>query len=219
MTLKFLYIADPMCSWCYGFSLELQRFLADMPDAELDIVLGGLRAYNTQKMDADQRDMILSHWEKVQQVSGLPFDMTGLNKPDFIYDTEPACRAVVAAKMLTQDMPTTINFAVFQAIQHAFYAEGKDITKEAVLAEIAVKALNEYEQSEIFDHESFLETLCSAECKDETRQHFQQIQQWGVRGFPVLLLVREDGLHMLSSGYVKAESLIENLKEVSKSFS
>ena len=219
MTLKFLYIADPMCSWCYGFSLELQRFLADMPGAELDIVLGGLRAYNTQKMDADQRDMILSHWEKVQQVSGLPFDMTGLNKPDFIYDTEPACRAVVAAKMLTQDMPTTINFAVFQAIQHAFYAEGKDITKEAVLAEIAVKALNEYEQSEISDQESFLETLCSAECKDETRQHFQQIQQWGVRGFPVLLLVREDGLHMLSSGYVKAEILIENLKEVSKSFS
>lgn len=186
-----------------------------MSDAELDIVLGGLRAYNTQKMDADQRDMILSHWEKVQQVSGLPFDMTGLNKPDFIYDTEPACRAVVAAKMLTQDMPTTINFAVFQAIQHAFYAEGKDITKEAVLAEIAVKALNEYEQSEIFDHESFLETLCSAECKDETRQHFQQIQQWGVRGFPVLLLVREDGLHMLSSGYVKAEILIKNLKEIS----
>ena len=215
MTSKFLYIADPMCSWCYGFSLELQRFLADMSDAELDIVLGGLRAYNTQKMDADQRDMILSHWEKVQQVSGLPFDMTGLNKPDFIYDTEPACRAVVAAKMLTQDMPTTINFAVFQAIQHAFYAEGKDITKEAVLAEIAVKALNEYEQSEISDQESFLETLCSAECKDETRQHFQQIQQWGVRGFPVLLLVREDGLHMLSSGYVKAEILIENLREIS----
>lgn len=215
MTLKFLYIADPMCSWCYGFSLELQRFLADMSGAELDIVLGGLRAYNTQKMDADQRDMILSHWEKVQQVSGLPFDMTGLNKPDFIYDTEPACRAVVAAKMLTQDMPTTINFAVFQAIQHAFYAEGKDITKEAVLAEIAVKALNEYEQSEISDQESFLETLCSAECKDETRQHFQQIQQWGVRGFPVLLLVREDGLHMLSSGYVKAEILIKNLKEIS----
>ncbi|GGX15355.1 DsbA family protein [Undibacterium macrobrachii] len=219
MTNKFLYIADPMCSWCYGFSLELQTFLADMPDAELDIVLGGLRAYNTQKMDADQRHMILSHWEKVQQVSGLPFDMTGLNKPNFIYDTEPACRAVVAAKMLTQDMPTKINFAVFQAIQHAFYAEGKDITQEAVLAEIAVEALNRFEQAEIFDYDSFLETLSSAECKDETRLHFQQIQQWGVRGFPVLLLVREDGLHMLSSGYAKAEVIARNFKEVLQGFS
>lgn len=215
MTNKFLYIADPMCSWCYGFSQELQKFLAEIPDAELDIVLGGLRAYNTQIMDPDQRDMILSHWEKVQQVSGLPFDMTGLSKPGFIYDTEPACRAVVTAKILTEDMPTKINFAVFQAIQDAFYAEAKDVTNEKVLAEVAVQALNAYENSDVFDVASFLETLQSPESKDETRQHFQQIQRWGVRGFPVLLLVKEDGLHMLSSGYTSAQDLFNAFHEAS----
>lgn len=215
MTNKFLYIADPMCSWCYGFSQELQKFLAEIPDAELDIVLGGLRAYNTQIMDPDQRDMILSHWEKVQQVSGLPFDMTGLSKPGFIYDTEPACRAVVTAKILTEDMPTKINFAVFQAIQDAFYAEAKDVTNEEVLAEVAVQALNAYENSDVFDVASFLETLQSPESKDETRQHFQQIQRWGVRGFPVLLLVKEDGLHMLSSGYTSAQDLFNAFHEAS----
>lgn len=215
MTNKFLYIADPMCSWCYGFSQELQKFLAEIPDAELDIVLGGLRAYNTQIMDPDQRDMILSHWEKVQQVSGLPFDMTGLSKPGFIYDTEPACRAVVTAKILTEDMPTKINFAVFQAIQDAFYVEAKDVTNEKVLAEVAVQALNAYENSDVFDVASFLETLQSPESKDETRQHFQQIQRWGVRGFPVLLLVKEDGLHMLSSGYTSAQDLFNAFHEAS----
>lgn len=207
MSNKFLYIADPMCSWCYGFSHELQKFLVEIPDAELDIVLGGLRAYNKQTMDADQREMILSHWEKVRQVSGLPFDMTGLDKPDFIYDTEPACRAVVTAKILTEDMPTKINFAVFQTIQHAFYAEAKDVTDELVLAEVAVQALNAYENSDVFDVASFLETLHSAESKEETRQHFEQVQRWGVRGFPMLLLVREDGLHTLSSGYSKSDEI------------
>lgn len=218
MSNKFLYIADPMCSWCYGFSHELKQFLADIPGAELDIVLGGLRAYNKQIMDADQRTMILSHWEKVRQISGLPFDMTGLDKPAFIYDTEPACRAVVTAKMLTDGMPTRINFAVFQAIQQAFYADARDVTDEVVLADVAVKALNTYENSEVFDVESFLETLRSAESKDETRQHFQQIQRWGVRGFPMLLLVKEDGLHTLSSGFskrdelkVQYQTLLENL--------
>lgn len=213
MTNKFLYIADPMCSWCYGFSHELQMFLAEIPDAELDIVLGGLRAYNTQVMDHDQRDMILAHWEKVQQASGLPFDMTGLDKTDFIYNTEPACRAVVTAKILTEDMPTKINFAVFQAIQHAFYAEAKDVTNEFVLAEVAVQALNAYENSDAFDVASFLESLRSAESKDETRQHFEQIQRWGVRGFPMLLLVKEDGLHTLSSGYTKAQDLLDSFHE------
>ena len=28
--------------------------------------------------------------QAAQDVSGLPFDMTGLNKEGFIYDTEPA---------------------------------------------------------------------------------------------------------------------------------
>ncbi|MFZ6818245.1 DsbA family protein [Undibacterium sp. Ji22W] len=216
MTNKFLYIADPMCSWCYGFSHELQKFLAEIPDVELDIVLGGLRAYNTQRMDADQREMILSHWEKVRQASGLPFDMTGLDKPDFIYDTEPACRAVVTAKILTEDLPTKINFAVFQAIQQAFYAEAKDVTNEMVLAEVAVQALNAYENSDVFDVVSFLETLRSAESKDETRQHFEQVQRWGVRGFPMLLLVKEDGLHTLSSGYTKVQELTDSFRDVLK---
>ena len=81
---KFLYIADPMCSWCYGFSLELQKLIDSRPDSELDIVLGGLRAYNKEVMDDDTRQMILSHWQRVQDVSGLPFDMTGLNKDGFI---------------------------------------------------------------------------------------------------------------------------------------
>ncbi|MBC3873272.1 DsbA family protein [Undibacterium flavidum] len=213
MSNKFLYIADPMCSWCYGFSHELKQFLADIPDAELDIVLGGLRAYNKQTMDADQRTMILSHWEKVRQVSGLPFDMTGLDKPAFIYDTEPACRAVVTAKILTEDMPTKINFAVFEAIQHAFYAEAKDVTNEQVLAEVAVQALNAYDNSEAFDVASFQESLSSADSKEETRQHFEQIQRWGVRGFPMLLLVKEDGLHTLSSGYAKAQDLRDSFHE------
>jgi putative protein-disulfide isomerase len=205
-----------MCSWCYGFSHELKQFLADIPGAELDIVLGGLRAYNKQIMDADQRTMILSHWEKVRQISGLPFDMTGLDKPAFIYDTEPACRAVVTAKILTEDMPTKINFAVFDAIQHAFYAEAKDVTKEQVLAEVAVQALNAYDNSEAFDVASFLESLSSVESKEETRQHFEQIQRWGVRGFPMLLLVKEDGLYTLSSGYAKAQDLLDSFHEVLK---
>lgn len=204
---QFLYIADPMCSWCYGFSAELRRFLGDIPNAKLDIVLGGLRAYNKQVMDDDQREMILSHWEKVAQVSGLPFDMTGLNKPQFIYDTEPACRAVVAAKVLAEDMPGLAILDVFQAIQHAFYAQAKDVTKEEVLAEIASQALNDFDGSDAFDAASFLETQTSPSVRDETRQHFEQIQRWGIRGYPVLLLVKDDGLHMLTSGYTKAEEL------------
>ncbi len=213
MSNKFLYIADPMCSWCYGFSLELSKLLESLPGAQVDIVLGGLRAYNKEVMDDDTRQMILSHWQKVADVSGLPFDMTALNKSPFVYDTEPACRAVVTAKLLLDESDGNEVFSVFRAIQHAFYAEAKDVTQDEVLAEICVSALNQIE-SNAYDVESYLETLQSPSTKDETRQHFEQIQRWGIRGFPVLCVVKVDGLHMIASGYTKLENLQQALAEL-----
>lgn len=210
---KFLYIADPMCSWCYGFSLELSKLLETIPGAELDIVLGGLRAYNTDTLDEDTRQLILSHWKKVADVSGLPFDMTALNKPGFIFNTEPACRAVVTAKLLADEGDSGELLQLFRAIQHAFYAEAKDVTDELVLAEVCVQALNQG-GSTAYDVESYLETLQSPSSHDETRQHFEQIQRWGIRGFPVLCLVKEDGLHMIASGYAKLESLQQALQDL-----
>jgi len=204
---KFVYIGDPMCSWCYGFGPEIQRFLLTQPEAELDIVVGGLRAYNRQVMDEGQRDMILTHWKKVAQISGLPFDMAGLDRQGFVYDTEPVCRAVVTAKILAEDMPSMAILEVFLALQRAFYAEACDVTDEAVLAQVASEALNAFDGTDSFDVASFYETLTSPPSRDETRQHFEQVQRWGVRGYPVLLAVKEDGLHMLSSGYANAETL------------
>lgn len=211
---KFLYIADPMCSWCYAFSLELQKLLDRVPNAELDIVLGGLRAYNTEVMDDDTRQMILSHWQRVQEVSGLPFDMNGLNKPGFIFDTEPACRAVVAVKLLADELDAKQSLNVFRAVQHAFYAQGLDVTKDQVLAQVCVEALNQGQGNGAFDVASFLETLQAPSTREETRLHFEQIQRWGIRGFPVLCLVKENGLHMIASGYAQLEQVEANLMEL-----
>jgi putative protein-disulfide isomerase len=208
MTTHLLYIADPMCSWCYGFGPELRAFLKTLPEARLDIVLGGLRAYNTQAMDQDVCTMILGHWQKVAQVSGLPFAQESLLKPGFVYDTEPACRAVVAARTLAEDMPPTLILDVFTAIQDAFYAKSIDVTQVNELAKVAVGAMNDFDGTESFDVESFLETLTSPMTINETRQDFEQIQRWGVRGYPVLLLAKPEGLHMLSSGYTKVDQLI-----------
>lgn len=209
---KFLYIADPMCSWCYGFGPELTKFLKAIPNSQIDILVGGLRAYNTQELDDENRQMILGHWDKVQEVSGLSFDKSALSKSHFIYDTEPSCRAVVAAKLLAEDMPGEVILHVFHALQNAFYAKAQDITKLDVLAKVAVAALNDFSGDDIFDVTSFLETLMSPSTIEETRLHFQQIQQWGVRGYPVLLLVKPEGLLMLTSGYTKSEQLVRELK-------
>ncbi len=211
---QLIYVADPMCSWCYGFGPELNRFLDTLPDAGIDIVVGGLRAYNTEIMTEEKKAMILGHWKHVEQASGLPFTRDGMAQEGFIYDTEPACRAVVAARTLADDLPPRAILAVFHAIQHAFYAEGKDVTDLHLLAQIATEALNQAAQMISFDVESFYETLTSAMTMSETRADFEQVQRWGVNGFPALLLVRPDGLHMLASGYTKTEQLIAAITQL-----
>ena len=209
-----IYIADPMCSWCYGFGPELQGLLNTLPDAELDIVVGGLRAFNTETMDAEKRTMILGHWKHVEEASGLPFTRNGMSQAGFIYDTEPACRTVVAARTLADDLPSGAILDVFHAIQHAFYAQGKDVTNLHLLAEIAVAALNKTSGADSFDAESFYETLTAPMTMAEARQDFAQTQRWGINGFPALLLEQENSLHMIANGYTKTANLVAAMKAV-----
>jgi putative protein-disulfide isomerase len=209
-----IYIADPMCSWCYGFGPELQGLLKTLPDARLDIVVGGLRAFNTEIMDAEKRNMILGHWKHVEEASGLPFTLNGMSQAGFVYDTEPACRTVVAARTLADDLPSGAILDVFHAIQHAFYAEGKDVTDLHLLAEIAVTTLNKVTGGDSFDVESFYETLTAPMTMAEARQDFAQTQRWGINGFPALLLAQDDSLHMIANGYTKTANLIAALNAV-----
>lgn len=205
---KLIYIADPMCSWCYGFGPELTSLLEGLPDMPLELIVGGLRAYNTEVMDDALKSTLLSHWEKVSKASGLSFTAEALTKSDFIYDTEPACRAVVATGLLAPQAALD----VFHAIQHGFYAEGKDTTLGKVLAEIAVATLRD-NQTDI-DEKIFLATWDTDEARRVTKEDFAQTQRWGVQGFPTLVLEHDGALHLVTSGFVKADVLVQRMQEI-----
>ena len=217
-----IYIADPMCSWCYGFGPQLNALLDALPGAQLDIVTGGLRAYNTEVMDAAKKATILTHWKHVEQASGLPFSTAGIARPGFVYDTEPACRTVVAARILGDDLPARSILDVFHAIQHAFYAEGRDVTSLQVLAEVGAAALTDARDRaglieppiSTIDSTAFLDTLRAASTISETRQDFAQAQRWGIQGYPALVLEHDATLHLICSGYTKTAVLLERIAAI-----
>ena len=65
---KIIYVGDPMCSWCWGFSNEfkkLLKFTADEFDGE--ILMGGLRPGTAEPMDQDMKDFIRHHWDEVSK--------------------------------------------------------------------------------------------------------------------------------------------------------
>jgi len=198
------YFADPLCSWCYGFGPELAKLLAARPDIGASLVMGGLRPFNRERMTPAFRSMLREHWSHVATASGLPFSQAIIDRDDFVYDTEPACRAVVTARHLfpAQALP------MLKSIQSAFYRDGRDATQAAVLADIAAE--NGY------DRATFLVSLDSDAMRSATRADFAATQSLGVSGFPTLAASRGEELYLVTSGYVTHDVLEYRLAEIER---
>jgi putative protein-disulfide isomerase len=62
------------------------------------LMMGGLRPGTTKPLDEVGRRTIREHWEHVHEASGQPFDFRFFERERFVYDTEPASRAVVVVR-------------------------------------------------------------------------------------------------------------------------
>lgn len=201
--MRLIYVGDPMCSWCYGFGKELSEVLDSEPDLPLHIVVGGLRAGGTEVLDEAGKRFRLSHWARVEAASGLPFNRDALMaREGFVYDTEPICRAVVAARMVAPDAP---QLDIFRALQHAFYVDGLDTTDAATLARVAADALTA--AGHPTDAHTVLQAYQSAKAIEAAQEDFRTSRRWGIASFPALLMEAGGELHLVSPGYASADEL------------
>lgn len=203
-----LYIADPMCPWCYGFGPELAALATGLPEIPLEVIAGGLRVHQTEAPDAILRAALQDDWRKVEAATGLPFSHALLAQESFNYDTEPACRAVVVARQIAPDAA----FAVLFALQQAFFAEGRDITDGQTLAAIAAATL--LEAGHPVTAEDFLSRWQSDASIAAVHDDFTQVSRWGITGFPTLVLARGPQLDLVTSGFLAMPALVEKLQAI-----
>ena len=194
------YFADPMCSWCWGFSPVITRIKEVFGDRiEISLNLGGLRPGTVEPMSPELRDEILHHWHEVHRLTGQPFLFDTALPQGFIYDTEPASRAVLTFGQLQPND----TLAYFSAIQSAFYTQGLDVTQEEVLVEIASQFP--------INRQAFKTLFASDELQTLTQEHFLRSQQVGIHGFPSLVLQLGNKLEILSRGYRPWEDIAARL--------
>lgn len=203
------YVGDPMCSWCWGISPvlgEVETFCASN-DIGFSITVGGLRAGGGDPWNERFKAFLRAEWQRIAKVTGQPFGFTLLDAPVFDYDTEPACRAVVAFQLLQarrdRDTPTALAF--FSAVQRKFYVEGQD-PKPADFYQDICTSLG-------VDFEAFHTVFESADARHAVQQAFARCRQWGVRSFPTLLLERDREIVPLAVGFVTAEQVLGRLHE------
>ena len=196
MASRLLYVMDPMCSWCWGFApvveaLAEQAAAAGVP---LQIVTGGLRR-DQVAINAAARVRYLGYWQAVNASTGQLFDFERGLPEGLVYDTEPACRALVTARQLDAASAWTL----LKLVQQAFYTEGADVTQASVLVQLAEQAgIPRIEFAEAFDSQAMQEA---------TAADFTWVQDLGIAGFPTLLAERDGQLALLTNGYQPLEVL------------
>ncbi|WP_409260793.1 DsbA family protein [Pseudomonas putida] len=196
MTARLIYVMDPMCSWCWGFAPVAAALIAQAAEAGVStrLVPGGLRTGGSA-LDSSTRKYILEHWQAVAEATGQPFRFEGAMPDGFVYDTEPACRALVTARELDAERV----WPLLALIQRSFYEQGVDVTRAPQLVELAEQAG--------FNRELFAQRFASHDIRVATSADISWVQDLGIAGFPTLLAERNGQLALLTNGYQPLDSL------------
>ncbi len=201
--IQIVYVADPMCSWCYGFGPTINT-LAKQFEGRMKVwpLMGGLRAGNTEPMSEGDKTYIREAWGNVTTASGKPFNYDFFERDGFIYDTEPVCRAVVTMRYMHEDK--ALDFMHF--LSKAFYADGRDTTNTDELIALA----GEFG----VDKERFARGIRLPDLATATKHDFETARALGVRGFPALLAGNDDmGFTLMHNGFTALENISQQFED------
>jgi putative protein-disulfide isomerase len=188
---------------CWGFSPIIETLRKSSGDVlPIRLVMGGLRPGTTEPMSEEARRSLVGHWKEIAALTGQPFSDDLIADDGFTYDTDPAARAIVLARRKSNE----IALDYLAKAQAAFYAEGRDITKDAVLGDIAGELG--------FEPDAFIAGLDDQALKDETWRDYAISQRAGVTGFPTLIVgPNADGTYALvSRGYSDPDTVMAGVQ-------
>lgn len=194
--LELLYFADPMCSWCWGFS-PVMKGLKTRFDNEIlcSTVMGGLYPGESPGLTPAFRNMLQEHWREVEAKTGQVFDYENAAPLGSVYNTEPPSRALV----LLRNLAPEYEFDYLWALQGAFYQQARDLSDPQVLVEIVSQFG--------IDGPLFLARFESPDLIKATQMDFQLARDIQAHAFPTIVLRAEHNYTFVTIGYQHYEVL------------
>lgn len=200
MTQHLIYVMDPMCSWCWGFVPVIDAIQQAFPQLPVHLVAGGLRPGVTDPMQDQARQAMAEHWQAVKKLTGQQLLTPDALPANFIYNTEPVCRALVVGR----ELDAARVWSLVKAIQQAFYTQALDVTCCAVLFDLAEQAG--------YRRKQFSKAFLGAEAREAVAADFTWAGDLGITGFPTLLAKRNGMLSLLANGYQSADTILPLLE-------
>ena len=191
-----------MCSWCYGFSPVIQHlYKKHRGKIKMSLIVGGLHVGDNCMTDQKRAEFLQHHWQEISDRTGQIFDHSSLETLGWLYDTEPACRSVVAVRKMSQGL----EYPYFATVQSNFYARAMDSNSDDIYRDAA--------RTHNLDTVEFLKVFHAEDTKQETNQDFGWSQSMGVTGYPTVLVKDNDEWAALTFGYQPLEALEAPLEQ------
>ena len=127
-------IVDPLCGWCWGAAPALTR-IAESPVARLEILASGL-FIGGRPMTPDFADYAWKNDCRIRDLTGQTFSEAYREKVlgnfDTTFDSGPATLAFAAVQLAEPEKA----LRALHALQAARWVDGRDVTDDAVCAEV-----------------------------------------------------------------------------------
>ncbi len=176
-----LYIYDPLCGWCYGFSPVMEKLYESLNDKlHFEVYSGGMMLGSRSGTINEVAPYIKTAYKTVEQRTGVVFGepfLKGMLEPGTaILNSEKPCIALTAFKSYLPKR--AVEFA--HVLQGALYKDGKDLNQDTTYPDLVTPfGINPIE---------FVEKLNSSDFKRKTNEEFKIVSELGVSGFPTVLL-------------------------------
>jgi putative protein-disulfide isomerase len=189
------YFGDPMCSWCWGFKPVLEQVDQEYPELQRVTVMGGLRGDSDQPMSDELAQLVQGAWRRIERATGQPFNHELWQRHRPLATTLPACRAVLAARLLDPQREWRYMVGMFQA----YFTRALDPTQRGTYLDVA-------DQTGL-DLPAFESQLDSPAVELALQQDLQLTRKFGITGFPSVVLSLGSDHYLVSPGYQPIEGM------------
>ncbi len=200
---KLLYIYDPLCGWCYGFSPVMKKIWKNYRDrVSCEVYSGGMATGARAQSIGTGWSFIGRSLHVVEEAAGVQFGeefRALVQEGTYIYNSEPPCIAMTVFKEYHPER--AVEFA--HDLQHALFRDGLSLNEPETYSVLV--------QPYAIDAIEFIHKMGDERYRAATHQEFQTVSAMGVNGFPTLVYLDSERGMALARGYQPYDSIATTL--------
>lgn len=205
--MEIIYLFDPLCGWCYGFGHHLAAFEEKYKDQlSFQVISGGMVTGSRVGPLAQMANYIKESTPRLEALTGVKFgegflaDLHGAGAT--ILDSTPPSKAFVILKEHRPEQQVSIA----HALQEVFYKDGLDFNEvDSYRGICAAFGL---------EHATFSEKFNSLDYQLAVKEEFEMAAQYGVSGYPTVILRNGEQYFLMAHGFNSTEQLEAVFKKI-----